>query len=125
MADTFRKKPSTAEEKEIYIVWRQINDAMIAKDKNRLDQLYSDDRKFVHMSGKTQSKQEYLAEIMDGTLNYYQTDLRDIEIHVDGNSAELDATSLFKAKVYGMSGTFPMHTTARFTKIDGRWICTG
>jgi ketosteroid isomerase-like protein len=125
MADTFKEIPKTEEEQEIYTVWRQINDAMIAKDRKRLEELYGDDRKFVHMSGKTQTKKEYLDEVMNGALNYYHTDLRDIEIHVHGNEAELTATSYFKANVYGMSGTFPMHTSARFRKTDGKWICTG
>ncbi|MGI6053014.1 MAG: nuclear transport factor 2 family protein [Bilifractor sp.] len=125
MADTFKKKPVTEEEQKIYRVWRRINDAMIAKDRKVLEELYSDDRKFIHMSGKTQTKQEYLDEIMDGTLNYYHTNLRDIDISVHGNDAELSATSYFQAKVYGMYGNFPMRTTARFTKINGQWICTG
>lgn len=125
MADTFKKELKTAEEQEIYKVWRKINDAMITKDRKTLEQLYADDRKFVHMSGKTQTKQEYLDEIMDGTLNYYHTDLKEIEICVNGKEAELSAVSYFQAKVYGMRGTFPMHTAARFKKVDGKWICTG
>lgn len=123
--DTFKTKPQTEDEQEVYNTWRRINDAMIDKDRKTLEELYSDERKFVHMSGKTQTKKEYLDELMDGTLNYYHTDLRGIKITVDGDRAALDATSMFRAKVYGMSGTFPMHTTARFTKINGRWICTG
>lgn len=125
MADTFKKEPQSAEEIEIYRIWRKINDAMIAKDRRTLEELYADDRKFVHMSGKTQSKKEYLDEIMDGTLNYYHTNLHDIEIRVYGKEASLQAVSCFKANVYGMRGTFPMHTTGRFSKVDGRWICIG
>lgn len=125
MADTFKREPQRAEEREIYSIWRKINDAMIAKDRRTLEELYADDRKFVHMSGRTQTKEEYLNELMDGTLNYYHTDLKNIEISVRGDSAELSADSMFRAKVYGMRGTFPMHTTARFTKRNGRWICTG
>lgn len=125
MADTFRKTPQTEEEQKVYQTWRKIHDAMIAKDRETLERLYSDDRKFVHMSGKTQTKEEYLGELMDGTLNYYHTDLKDIEISVHGNDAVLSSTSYFRAKVYGICGNFPMHTTARFSKIRGEWICTG
>lgn len=125
MADTFKTKPKTADEQAVYETWRRINDAMIDKDRETLEALYADDRNFVHMSGKTQTKDQYLDELMDGTLNYYHTDLKGIEISVNGDQASLEDTSMFRARVYGMSGIFPMHTKARFTKINGQWICTG
>ena len=47
--------------------------AMIEKDLEKLNELLKDNYTLRHMSGKTQTKTEYIDEIMDGTLNYYKS----------------------------------------------------
>ena len=41
--------------------------AMIEKDSSKLNEIMDDNYTLTHMSGKTQTKQEYIDEIMDGT----------------------------------------------------------
>lgn len=40
---------------------------MIEKDSSKLNEIMDDNYTLTHMSGKTQTKQEYIDEIMDGT----------------------------------------------------------
>ncbi|MGN1388415.1 MAG: nuclear transport factor 2 family protein [Bulleidia sp.] len=122
MTDTFRIEAEIPDEQAVYRVWREICDAMIAKEEKKLKQLFSDDRKFIHMSGKTQTRSEYLNELMNGTLNYFRIGLRNIEFRIDGDHAELTASSCLKSEVCDLTGTFPMHTSAKFTKIGDAWI---
>ena len=110
------------EEYKVLEVYNKMQKAMIEKDFTTLNEIVLDGTKFVHMSGKTQTKQEFFDEIADGTLNYYKTELKNVKITVDENTATLFCTVYLTAKVYGMSGTFPMNVNAHFTKIKNKWF---
>ena len=49
----------------------EFQQALIDKDAEKLDEILTEKYELVHMSGKRQTKQEFISEIMDGTLNYY------------------------------------------------------
>ena len=68
---------------------------------------------------------EFISEIMDGTLNYYRSEI--IEPTVlwdDGQRATLVADVRLTAKVYGIEGKWTLNTTVDFEKIDGKWYFT-
>ena len=112
------------EKQAILNLYNRMQKAMIEKDLETLNQIVLDGTKFVHMSGRVQTKQEFFEEIANGTLNYYKTELKDVKITVNDNSATLACTAYLTAKVYGMSGTFPMNVNANFIKINGSWYYT-
>lgn len=119
--DSFVRK-LTHEENEVYLLYRRMQDAMIEKDINALDMIILDGTRMKHSNGSTQSKEEYFQEITLGVLNYYHTDLKDIQIKVTDDIAELKCTAYLQAKVYGMSGTFPFSVDSYFEKKNGRWF---
>ena len=94
---------------------------MIDKDIDTLDRMILDGTTFTHMSGKTQTKEEFFGEIADGTLNYYAYEIHDPQITINGDEAVLTASVTLTAKVYGASGDWTLPVNARFTKIDGAW----
>ena len=110
------------EKQKILDLYNQMQKTMIEKDIETLNKIVLDGTKFVHMSGKEQTKQEFFEEIANGTLNYYKTELNNVKIAINDNSAILSCTAYLTAKVYGMSGTFPMNVNAHFTKIKNRWF---
>ncbi len=114
-------KRTESENERVLAVYETIQQAMIDKDITSLDRLYLDGTIFTHMSGKTQSKEEFFGEISDGTLNYYKYVIHDPQIEVDGNEAVLSASVTLTAKVYGASGEWTLPVNAHFTKIDGEW----
>ena len=77
---------------------------------------------FTHMSGKKQTREEFIGEIMDGTLNYFKVDTKDYSINVDGNTAHMKVTHTLKAKVYGISGSLTMSGENTYIKRDGIWV---
>lgn len=95
--------------------------AMIEKDSKKLNELLCDNYTLTHMSGKTQTKQEYIGEIMDGTLNYYESIISDPIIIINGDKALLKADVTLDAKVYGIKGTWTLHSEQTFEKIDEEW----
>ena len=96
--------------------------AMIEKDFDKLNELLEDNYTLTHMSGKTQTKSEYIGEIMDGTLNYYKSIIhKPLIIIKERNKAVLNADVTLDAKVYGMKGTWTLHSQQTMEKINGKW----
>ena len=96
--------------------------AMIEKDFDKLNELLEDNYTLTHMSGKTQTKDEYIDEIMEGTLNYYKSTIINPTITInDNDKAVLNADVTLDAKVYGMKGTWTLHSQQTMEKINGKW----
>ena len=96
--------------------------AMIEKDLEKLNELLKDNYTLRHMSGKTQTKTEYIDEIMDGTLNYYKSIINNPIIMIkEKDKALLKADVTLDAKVYGMKGTWTLHSEQTMEKINGKW----
>ena len=76
-----------------------------------------------HMSGKRQTKAEYINEIMDGTLNYYKSKIIHPQVSIlEENHAKLIADVELDAKVYGIKGTWTLNTNVSMKKIENKWF---
>ena len=64
----------------------------------------------------------FFEEIKNGTLNYYNSVLKDETITVTGNKANIKGKTTLKAKVYGTEGEWTLPTDANFEKINGKWL---
>ena len=114
----------TRDEQAVLAAFERIQQAMIDKDMDTLYASVTADKTFTHMSGKTQSKEEFFGEIEDGTLNYYSYKLNSPVVTVDGDTALLTGSTTLEAKVYGASGTWTLKTNQHFVKQDGKWLLT-
>ena len=114
--------PMTTEEKEVYSAYEAINKAMIEKDRVAMELYFNKNLTFTHMSGKKQTREEFIGEIMDGTLNYFKVDTKDYSISVDGDTAHMKVTHILTAKVYGISGIWTMSGENTYKKSGGIWV---
>ncbi len=112
----------TTEEKEVYATYVAINNAMIEKDRTAMELYFDENLTFTHMSGKKQTREEFIGEIMDGTLNYFKVDTKDYSIRVDGDTAHMKVTHTLTAKVYGISGSWTMSGENTYIKREGIWV---
>jgi len=96
--------------------------AMTDADIEVMRELVSEDKTFTHMSGLQQTREEYFADVADGSLNYFTIGIADPVIMVDGDMAQLTYTSVLNANAYGARGTFRMKGTHHYEKRDGAWI---
>ena len=117
-----RIPPMTTEEKEVYAAYQAINTAMIEKDRAAMERYFDEKLTFTHMSGKKQTRKEFIGEIMDGTLNYFKVGTKDFSISVNGDTAHMKVTHTLTAKVYGISGSWTMSGENTYKKWDGIWI---
>lgn len=96
--------------------------AMINKDSDKLNEIISDNYTLTHMSGKTQTKEEFIDEILKGILNYYASKIYEPEITVSDNYARLIADVELDAKVYGIKGSWTLKTDVQMKKINSKWL---
>ena len=96
--------------------------AMTDADIDTLREIVSENMTFTHMSGMTQSREEYFADIADGSLYYFTIGIANPVIEVDGDSASITFTSVLNANAYGARGTFRMKGTHHYERRDGEWI---
>lgn len=116
------EKSFTDVDLEIVNMFIEFQQAIIDKDEDKLDEILSDDYVLVHMSGKRQSKNEFIGEVMEGTLNYYKSEIAEPTIlHDDDDNASLVGDVTLTAKVYGINGKWTLDTVVNFRKIDGVW----
>ena len=96
--------------------------AMTDADIDTMRALVSEDKVFTHMSGLQQTREEYFADVADGSLTYYTIGIADPVIKVDGDRAQITYTSVLNADAYGARGTFRKKGTHHYEKRDGVWI---
>ena len=114
--------PMTTEEKEVYAAYEAINTAMIKKDRAAMERYFDENLTFTHMSGKKQTREEFIGEIMDGTLNYFKVDTKNYSIIVNGDTARMKVTHTLTAKVYGISGAWTLTGENTYKKRGGIWV---
>ena len=96
--------------------------AMTEADIDTMREIVSEDMQFVHMSGMTQTREEYFADVAGGRLTYYAISMEDPTVKVDGDLAAVTYTAALTANAYGAKGTFRMKGTHWYQRIDGEWI---
>lgn len=116
------KKSFSDVDNEIINRFIEFQHAIIDKDENKLNEIISKDYELVHMSGKRQSKSEFIGEVMDGTLNYFKSQIDEPTILWDDEeNASLIADVTLTAKVYGINGKWTLNAVVSFKKIDDMW----
>lgn len=110
--------------KELSVLYTQAEycQAMTDADIVKLREIVSEDKTFTHMSGMKQTRDEYFADIADGSLDYHTIGIEDPVIAVNGNSATITFTSVLNANAYGAIGTFRMKGTHHYESRNGKWI---
>ena len=108
---------------EVLNKFKEFQQAMIDKDAKTLNSIMSEDYTLTHMSGKIQTKQEYIKDIIDGVLNYYHSTIINPNIVIlEDKYAKLNADVELDAKVYGIKGTWTLNTEILMEKNENIWI---
>ena len=112
----------TEQQQEIVAFLDSWAQAMVDRDVATLGSLMSDDLILVHITGATQTKQEWLDEIAAETMRYYSIRLENEVIEVSGNRASAVYISVLDARIWGSRNTWRLNVTMYMAKISGRWI---
>jgi len=96
--------------------------AMTVADIDTMRELVSEDMVFTHMSGRQQTREEYFADVKDGSLRYFTIGIDSPLVEVDGDFASVTYTSVLNANAYGARGTYRMGGTHWFEKREDGWF---
>lgn len=104
-------------------LYRQVNDAMVAKDIKKLAELLEPDTVLIHMTGYVQPVTEWLEQIETGDMIYYSWQEDAIKnIKINGNTASLIGQSRVKARIWGAGpSTWRLQIKMEFENVDGKW----
>lgn len=113
---------SMSEDKEkIMAVYKLMGDAMVNKDIKTLDNLFNDDYTVVHMSGYEQSKQDFLKQIENEKMRYFESMPQKTAITIDGDKAILISDTKINARIYGLRNTWSLRMEMDFEKRGDNW----
>lgn len=112
----------TNEQLEVLYQQAKYCQAMTEADTDTLREMVTEDAVFTHMSGKQQSREEYFADIENGSLKYFKIGIDSPVVEADGDSGTVTFTSVLDANAYGAKGVYRMSGTHRFVKRDGKWF---
>ena len=96
--------------------------AMTEADIDTMRALVSEDMIYTHMSGMQQTREEYFADVADGSLTYYTIGMDRPVVEINGDRASVTYTAVLNANAYGARGTFRMKGTHWYENRDGVWI---
>lgn len=95
---------------------------MTDADIDTMRELVSEDMVFTHMSGRQQTREEYFADVKDGSLRYFTIGIDSPVVEVDGDFASVTYTSVLNANAYGARGTYRMGGSHWFEKREDGWF---
>ncbi|SEI79355.1 nuclear transport factor 2 family protein [Streptococcus equinus] len=104
-------------------LYRQVNDAMVAKDTKKLAELLEPDTVLIHTTGYVQPVTEWLEQIDTGDMIYYSWQEDAIKnIKINGNTASLIGQSRVKARIWGAGPSiWRLQIKMEFENVDGKW----
>ena len=99
---------------------REISEAMVRGDTDLLRRLVAAEN-VQHVSGMIQPTAEWLQDLEEGNVKYFQISCEDPKIKVTGKEAVLTCRSLLEASVYGVKGNWQFPVQMSFQKQNGKW----
>ena len=82
-------------------VYRDYWQGMLDGDACALRNLMAEDYTLRHMTGLSQTREEFLRGLRDGTFRYYEAEHERIDVVLNGDTAEMTGCSRVLAAVYG------------------------
>ncbi len=89
------------ESDRVISVLEKMLDGMVRKDPDLLRDSLSEGMILVHMTGHRQNRDEFISEIMNGTLNYRSCEITDAPVIISGDMAKVHLYTDTEAAVYG------------------------
>lgn len=106
--------------RELYI---KLCDASINKDVNTLNEILADDYVLIHMTGKRQSKQDYINSVLSGELKYYESIHESIEVKINGDRATIIGKTKTLASPFGFGKSWwKLRQDILLEKENDTWI---
>ena len=116
------EKSFSQADQEIVDVFMEFQQALIDKNLDKLNEMILDVPDFINVTGKYQSKDEFLSKIGDGTLNYLNFDILNPTILFDDdNAASMIANVRLFIKINAKELRVISNSVVSFEKSSEKW----
>lgn len=116
------EKSFSQADQEIVDAFMEFQQALIDKDLDKLNEMIVDVSEFIDVTGKYQSKEEFLSQIADGTLSYLNFDILNPTILFDDdNAASLIANVRLFIRINAKELRVISNSVVSFEKSSGKW----
>lgn len=116
---------SKEDQEAIIARYEELQQALIDQNIPKLKQLLPDDYIAVHITGRRQTKEEWLKDIENGDMKYFHFSDLHYSLSQEGNRVSLKIRQRIRANIYGSEGTWSIPGTRVFEKQDGSWQIVG
>lgn len=110
-------------ESELNKTYDNMYKGMVNKDLELLDEVLADDFVLVHMTGREQDKNEFLACVENGDLTYFEYTKYNATVEIiDENTGVLNGKNYVKAAVFGgATHTWQLQQICTMSRVDGEF----
>ena len=108
--------------KDALEAWRQ---AMLKKDRPAFERIYHPDLVYAHSNGKTESKEEAIASVVDGPSTWDQVNLADTKIRLSGKLAVVTGKVEYHQRENGVVQLVPLTVMTVWSKGPRGWQMIG
>ena len=116
---------SKEDQEAIIARYEELQQALIDQNIPKLKQLLPDDYIAVHITGRRQTKEEWLKDIENGDMRYFHFSDLHYSLSQEGNRVNLKIRQRIRANIYGSEGTWSIPGTRVFEKQEGTWQIVG
>lgn len=108
-------------EREVIDKLIQLQEALMFKDIDKLDELFDDSFVLIRGSGRKESKTEFLTDISDDVLHYRESKIEVPSIKIKGDKASIITIVDLRTCLLGVQSIWNLDSKFGLKKIDGDW----
>ena len=101
--------------------YRAMNHAMLQADTAAIARMTTADFTLTHITGYRQSRAEWLQQIENGQMRYFNMAEESVQANVKGDTARVIGRSRTTAHIWGAQGTWPLQLDYQLVRENGQW----
>lgn len=111
-----------SEQREIIATAHRLTDLMIKRDMEQLDNLLDKNFTLTHITGYIQPKSEWLQEIEQESMKYYNYEIVSEKVEINGKRATFIGKNILDARIWGTRHQWRLQQVMTLEKRNNEWI---
>jgi ketosteroid isomerase-like protein len=117
----FAGDPDSKAQKEVLAAMNQWKQAMLARDRSVLEEIFAPDLSYTHSSGKQESKAQAIEAIVNGKDRYESIEMTDTAVSIHGATALVKAIIVMRINTGETTTTLNLDVLHVWIKSASRW----